>query len=138
MGRLFWCPRASTPNPSPAATYWHTRAATRQCPPVRACPRGLLFRLVDAQDPIDDDNLHVEDNLEQFAPISGEDLAYLKAESERLEATGKAVLARFGGTGFGDIGRLPGMQLRHPRGIRAIEEWYVSLSLRQELHLRGL
>jgi hypothetical protein len=93
---------------------------------------GYYFDALTRQDPIDDDNLHVEDNLEQFGLISDEDLGYLRAEAARLGATGKAVMAGFGGTGFGDIGRLPGMELTHPRGIRAIEEWYVSLSLRSD------
>jgi hypothetical protein len=47
-----------------------------------------------------------------------------------LTPTGKAVLGNFGGTGFGDVALVPGMNLKHAEGIRDIEEWYVSLSLR--------
>lgn len=53
-------------------------------------------------------------------------------ESERLETTGKAILASFGGTSFGDIALVPGMDLKHPKGIRAVDEWYISTSLRRD------
>ena len=99
-------------------------------------PRGGHY--LDAltrQDPIDDEHLCVDDNLEEFTLISEADLAYLRLESERLEATDKAIVAEFqasSATNFGDIGQVPGLDLKHPKGIRAIDEWYMSLSLRSE------
>ncbi len=103
---------------------------------VAACARmprgGFYFDAITRQDPIDDDRLNVEDNLEEFAPISDADLAYLKQEVDRLWPTGKAILANFGGTAFGDIALVPGMNLKHPKGIRAVDEWYVSTSLRRD------
>jgi hypothetical protein len=94
-------------------------------------PRGgFYFDALMRQNPIDDDHLRVEDNLEEFTPISDLDLAYLKTESERLEKADKAILAYFHGTAFGDIAWVPGMELKHPKGIRAVEEWYVSTTLR--------
>jgi len=106
-------------------------------PPCARMPAGGFY--LDAltrQDPIDDDCLRVEDNLEEFTPISSKDLAYLGAESERLEATGRAVvgefLTGFGNTNFGDIGVVPGLDLLHPKGIRAVDEWYMSLGSRQD------
>jgi len=93
---------------------------------------GWYFDAVVRQPPIDDNNLNVEDNLEEFGPVTDEDLAYYKAEADRLYATGKAILANFGGTGFGDIALVPGLQLKNPKGIRDIEEWYVSTSIRRD------
>jgi hypothetical protein len=102
-------------------------------PPSARMPHGgFYFDALTRQDPIDEDHLHVEDNLEEFGAISDTDLAYFRTESERLEATGRAILAGFGGMSFGDIASLPGMGLKHPRGIRAVDEWYVSLSLRSD------
>ena len=46
--------------------------------------------------------------------------------------TDKAILANFGGTGFGDIALVPAPWLKHPRGIRDIEEWYVSTVSRRD------
>ena len=34
----------------------------------------------------------------------------------------------FCSTSFGDIGRVPGLSLKHPKGVRAVDEWYVSTS----------
>jgi hypothetical protein len=126
-------PEGFNTEPEPNGDIMAYPGGDKTAPPSGIMPRGgFYFDAVIRQDPIDDDNLHVEDNLEEFGPISDVDLEYLKLESERLEATGKAIVASFGGTSFGDIGRLPGMQLKHPKGIRAIEEWYVSTSTRSD------
>jgi len=94
---------------------------------------GYFFDAIIRQQPIDDDNLNVEDNLEEFGPISDQNLEYLKLEAERLYTTAdKALLGSFGGTGFGDIALVPAVQLKHPKGIRDIEEWYGSTSLRRD------
>ena len=53
-------------------------------------------------------------------------------KSSGCSPSGKAILGNFGGTGFGDVAFVPGMSLKHPKGIRDIEEWYVSLSLRPD------
>ena len=57
----------------------------------------------------------------------------LGARAERLyRETDKAILASFGGTDFGDIALVPGPSMKHPKGIRDVEEWYVSLSMRRD------
>ena len=126
-------PEGFNTEPGPNGDILAYPCGDKSVPPCARIPHGgFYFDAFTRQDPIDDDNLHVEDNLEEFKPISDADLAYLKKESERLEATGKAILASFGGTSFGDIAFVPGMELKHPRGIRAVDEWYVSTSLRRD------
>jgi hypothetical protein len=94
---------------------------------------GYYVDAIVRQPPIDDETLRVEDNLEEFTPIAPEDLEHFRKEAERLYAqTDKALLASFGGTAFGDIALVPAMWLRNPRGIRDIEEWYVSTVSRKE------
>src|ERR1017187_10323577 len=94
---------------------------------------GYYFDSITRQDPIDDEHLNVEDNLEEFTPISDEDLTYLGREAERIwTQTDKGVLASFGGTAFGDIALVPGPWLKHPKGIRDVEEWYISTVSRPE------
>jgi len=94
---------------------------------------GWYFDTIIRQPPIDDDNLKVEDNLEEFNLISDEELEYFKRESERLYTeTDKAIFANFGGTSFGDIALVPAPWLKHPRGIRDIEEWYISAITRRD------
>ena len=96
-------------------------------PSGRMPNEGYYFDSIVRQPPIDDDHLNVEDNLEEFGPISDADLARYERESRRLfQETDKAILANFGGTGFGDIALVPAPWLKNPKGIRGIEEWYVS------------
>jgi hypothetical protein len=126
-------PKGFNTEPEPNGDILAYPCGDKTVPPSARMPHGgLYFDALTRQDPIDDDHLCVEDNLEEFTPISESDLAYFKTESERLEATGKAVLATLGGTAFGDIALVPGIQLKHPRGIRAVEEWYVSTKLRSD------
>ena len=84
------------------------------------------------QPPIDEEHLHVEDNLEEFKPVGDEDLAYFEQETRAAAATGRAVIANFGGTAFGDIALVPAPFLKNPKGIRDIAEWYVSTSSRRD------
>ncbi len=92
---------------------------------------GYYFDTIVRQEPIDEDRLDVEDNLEEFGPIGREDLDYFAREAERLASqSDRAILANFGGTAFGDIALVPAPWLKRPRGIRDVEEWYVSTALR--------
>jgi hypothetical protein len=94
---------------------------------------GFYCDAIVRQEPIDDERLRVEDNTEEFTPIAEADLLHFKHQAERLHTqTNKAILATFGGTAFGDIALVPAMWLKHPRGIRDIEEWYVSTVERKE------
>jgi len=106
----------------------------RSAPPSGRMPRdGWYFDTIIRQPPIDDARLNVEDNLQEFGRIADEDLAHFEREAKRLhEDTDKAVLANFGGTSFGDIALVPGQMLKHPRGIRDVEEWYVSSLTRRD------
>ncbi len=106
----------------------------KSVPPSGRMPKGgYYFDSIDRQLPVDDDHLNLEDNLEEFTPISDEDLAHLGHEAERIwTGTDKALLASFGGTAFGDIALVPGPWMKHPKGIRGIEEWYVSTASRRD------
>jgi len=94
---------------------------------------GFYFDAIVRQTEIDDAKLDPAHNLEEFKPISQEDLDYYTHETDRLfTQTDKAILGNFGGTGFGDIALVPGIQLRDPKGIRDITEWYISTLTRRE------
>ena len=106
----------------------------KSAPPSGRMPKGgFYFDAIVRQDPIDDDKLNPEDNIEEFKPISDWELEHLKAEVERLyNETDKAIVGSFGGTSFGDIALVPAPQLKYPKGIRDIEEWYMSTVTRKE------
>jgi hypothetical protein len=106
----------------------------RSVPPSGRMPKGgFYFDSIVRQSPIDDSRLNVEDNLEEFSPVSDQDLEFLRREAERLHTeTDKAILANFGGTAFGDIALVPAPWLKHPKGIRDVEEWYISTLARRD------
>lgn len=106
----------------------------RTAPPSGRMPKGgFYFDTIIRQPPIIDEELNPEDNLEEFGPVSNEELKYFRREAERLYTqTDKAILANFGGTSFGDIALVPGPQLKHPKGIRGIKEWYISTLIRPD------
>ncbi len=102
-------------------------------PPSGKMPRGgFYFDAIIRQEAFDEDRLDPEDNLEEFTPITGEDLDHFKTAIRRAAGTGRAVLASFGGMGLGDVALVPGPFLKHPKGIRDVAEWYISTAIRQD------
>jgi hypothetical protein len=106
----------------------------RSAPPSGRMPAGgFYFDGIVRQDPIDDARLDPRDNLEEFSLLSAEDLEHFRRESARLyEQTDLAILGNFGGTAFGDIALVPAPNLKHPRGIRDVAEWYMSTASRRD------
>lgn len=93
---------------------------------------SYFFDAIVRQEPVDDANLNVEDNLEEFGLVSEADLQHWEKVSSEARATGRAVMASLGGTGLGDIALVPGMQLKAPKGIRDVTEWYMSTIMRTD------
>lgn len=100
----------------------------RSLAPSGRMPKGgLYFDTIVRQQPIDDEKLNVEDNLEEFGPISDDLLQHFAGEADRLHReSDRAIAANFGGTAFGDIALVPAPWLRNPKGIRDVAEWYMS------------
>ena len=102
-------------------------------PPSGRLPKGgFFFDSIIRQEPIDESRLDPRDNLEEFGPITAADLDYYAEETPRAAATGRAVVVTIGGLGLGDIALVPAPFLKHPKGIRDVEEWYVSTVTRQD------
>jgi len=93
---------------------------------------GYFFDSIVRQEPLEEEKLNPEDNMEEFRPVSQADLDHLSRATQQAWATSRGVIASFGGTAFGDIALVPAPLLKHPRGIRDITEWYVSTSSRQD------
>jgi hypothetical protein len=102
-------------------------------PPSGRMPKGgFYFDSIIRQPPINEERLSIEDNLEEFGPISDEDLEYFEQEVNRYYyETDKTIYANFGGTAFGDIALVPAPWLKYPKGIRDVEEWYISTVTRK-------
>ncbi len=127
-------PEGFNTDPEPNGDILMYPEGDKSAPPSGRMPKGgWYFDAIVRQEPIDEEQLNVEDNLEEFGPISDEELEYFQREAERLyTGTDKAILANFGGTSFGDMALVPALAIKHPRGIRDIEEWYVSTVTRRD------
>ncbi len=98
---------------------------------------SYFFDAVIRQEPIDDEKLDINDNLEEFTLLTEDDLAYWKDRVNAVKNNGKAIIANMGGTAFGDIALVPGLNLLKPKGIRDIAEWYMSVIMRPE-YIHGI
>ncbi len=101
--------------------------------PSAHMPTGsFFFDTIVRQCAIDDDNLNPEDNLEEFKLLADGEVMKIKSAAVCAAATGRAVITGGVGTALGDIALVPAPFLREPKGIRDIEEWYVSTVIRQD------
>jgi hypothetical protein len=101
-------------------------------PSARMPAGGYYFDEIVRQRPLDEAKLAPADNTEEFSPISEDDQAYFQTETDRSYDTDKAVFAGFCYTSFGDIALVPAPWLKDPKGIRDIEEWYISTLTRRD------
>ncbi|MEX0774234.1 MAG: uroporphyrinogen decarboxylase family protein [Phycisphaeraceae bacterium] len=97
---------------------------------------SYFFDTIIRQEPLDEAHLDPRDNIEEFSLLSDRDLAYWKAEADRLRGRGRgpgrgcdrAVLTHLNGTCLGDIALVPAPFLTHPKGVRDIATWYMTLA----------
>ena len=105
----------------------------RSVPPSGRMPKDFhFFDTIIRQPPVDDDQLNPADNLEEFALLSADDLAWYKKRITELDDGQRGIILTMPGTAFGDIALVPAPWLKHPKGIRDIEEWYVSTVARKD------
>ena len=106
-------------------------------PSAKMPKASYFFDAIIRQEPVIEEELNVENNLEEFGLISDEELEHWRVEVDKAYFSGKAVIAAFGGTALGDIALVPGMQLRHPKGVRDVAEWYMSTVMRPD-YIKGI
>ena len=93
---------------------------------------GHFFDTIVRQDEFTEADLDVTDNLEEFELVTESDLDDFESDVIEARATGRAVMALLGGLALGDIALVPAPNLEHPKGIRDITEWYVSIKKRPD------
>jgi hypothetical protein len=101
-------------------------------PSGRMPASGYFFDAIIRQEPFEEEELDVNDNLEEFGLVTDGDLHFWKESALKAGSTGRAVVAGLGGTALGDIALVPGLQLKRPRGIRDVAEWYMSTVMRPD------
>ena len=103
-------------------------------PPSGRMPKGgFYFDSIIRQDPIDESRLDPADNLQEFGPLSDADIRHFAARARELHEGGDCgMIMTLPGAAFGDIALVPAPWLKHPKGIRDVEEWYVSTAARRD------
>lgn len=101
-------------------------------PSGRMAEGSYYFDIIDRAPAFDEENYRVEDNFEDFSSVSQEDLDWFKAKAGKLKDTQDVVTGNLGGTAIGDVAMISGPQLRLPKGLRDLTEWYMSIKLRPE------
>ncbi len=113
-------------------TYMHPGGDTSVAPSAKMPEDSYFFDAIIRQKPLEEDKLDPADNLEEFKHISDADLEFFKNEVEKASKKEKGIIANFGGTAVGDIALVPGMNLKDPKGIRDVAEWYMSVVMRPD------
>lgn len=102
-------------------------------PSARMPKGGFYFDAIIRQKPIDEAKLNPKDNLEEFTLLSDADLAFHERHANELfDHTDLAVAMALPGAAMGDIAHVPAPGLKEPKGIRDIEEWYISTVTRKD------
>lgn len=107
----------------------------RSAPPSGKMPKGgYYFDVIVRQKPIDESKLDPKEWVEQtYSLYTDEDLEYLEKTSRwYYKNTDYSLVGNFWGAGFGDIAIVPGPHIPYPKGIRDVEEWYVSAITRKQ------
>ena len=108
----------------------------RNYPPAGVMPDGGYYfdATVRAKLIEDDSMLDPADNLEEFALLDDESLRKAEREARMLyDDTDYAIVSGGpGGTGLGDIAFVPATMLSDPKGVRDIQDWYMSPLIRPD------
>lgn len=103
-------------------------------PPCAKMPKnGYFWDSLQRQEPIDEGKLDPTDNCEEFGLFSDEDIEHFRREVEYYyNNTDYGIYLTIPGVAFGDIALVPAPWLKEPKGIRDVEEWYISTALRKD------
>lgn len=96
---------------------------------------GYFFDTIIRQEDYDEDELDELDpveNLEEFGLFAEEILDHYEESVKNAAAGGRSVTLTMAGAALGDIALVPAPFLKYPKGIRDVEEWYVSTAIRDD------
>lgn len=123
----------TTVDPATGDLLMYPGGDTSLAPSARMPKGGYFFDSIVRQPPIDEERLEPQDNCEEFSCLDDEDLAHFcRAKQWFLDRYDSGAVLAVPGTAFGDIALVPAPFLKHPKGIRDIQEWYISTATRKE------
>jgi hypothetical protein len=99
-----------------------------KAPPRAKMPVGsFFFDAIDTGGSVDYNNLNPDDNTEEFGILSQEEIDHFASlASKYYNETDYGIYMTLPGMAFGDIALVPAPWMKHPRGIRGVEEWYLA------------
>lgn len=102
--------------------------------PCAKMPKDSYFwDALNRQGPIDESTLNYLDNCEEFGLLNKADIGhFIKQVDWYYDHTDAGIYLTIPGTAFGDIALVPATWMKCPRGIRDVEEWYISTALRRD------
>ena len=97
-------------------------------PPCAWMPRDTyFFDALNRQQPLDEARLDPADNCEEMAIISDQEVRHFATRARHYhENTHYGIYMTLPGTAFGDIALVPAPWMKHPKGIRGVQEWYMA------------
>jgi uroporphyrinogen-III decarboxylase len=102
-------------------------------PSAKMPATGYFFDAVRRQKPFREEDLDPADNCEEFGLLTDDDVKHFADTAKRVyENTDYGVYMTLPGMGFGDIALVPATFMKDPKGIRDVEEWYISTALRPD------
>ena len=106
---------------------------TSAAPCAKMPESGYFFDSIRRQKPIIEDKLNPLDNCEEFGILSDDDIAFFKNQvNDYYDNTDYGIYLTIPAVAFGDIALVPAPWMKDPKGIRDVEEWYISTVMRRD------
>ena len=87
---------------------------------------GFYFDNLTRTPPFDEDNADPEDNAEDYMAVSDAQIAFHKKFFESVKGYNRWINVGPAYMAAGDANNIPGPNIKHPKGIRDIAEWYTA------------
>lgn len=103
-------------------------------PPSAWMPKDtFFFDSVNRQGALDEAALDPADNCEEMEVVSDAEVAHFAQLARHYhEQTDYGIYMTLPGTAFGDIALVPAPWMKHPKGIRSVEDWYMATAMRRD------
>ena len=98
---------------------------------------AYFFDSLNRQQPLDESRLDPADNCEEMCIVSDDEVRHFAAGARHYhENSSYGIYMTLPGTAFGDIALVPAPWMKHPKGIRGIQEWYMATVTNRDYVLR--
>jgi hypothetical protein len=109
------------------AVYIYAEGDTSVNPRAKMSGGGFFFDAIDIGNTADYSKLNPADNTEEFTVLSAEDIEFFAMQAKKYyDETDYGIYMTLPGMAFGDIALVPAPWMKHPGGIRGVEEWYLA------------